>query len=302
MALTLTHVDRGLNASFQQAMSLPIDERLSKLMMPMTSNGRQENMAWMENVGQLREVIDEVTIDGVYKSNFSIVNKTYAKAISVRRDDLDDDQIGGALASVAALTVRARMFPQKLLIDRLIDGTSATLGLCYDGGAFFKTTHSTGDSGSQSNLLTGTGVTLAQITTDFEAARAAMMAFKDGAGEPILETDTNLKLVVVCPPAIFARFEQLANAAYISQTENVLKGSFEPIMSSRLTDVNDWYLLNVGMPLKPFVEQTRQQPTLERLAEGSDMSMLKERFVWKVRRRGNVGYGFWQMAIKTTNT
>ena len=88
MALTPAQLDRGLNAKFQQALAQDIDARLMSTLMTVTSTGRQENYGWLENVGTLEEVIDEVAIDGVFKSNQTIVNKTYAKAISARQDDL----------------------------------------------------------------------------------------------------------------------------------------------------------------------------------------------------------------------
>lgn len=301
MALTLTHVDRGLNAAFQQGLKAEVDSRLMALAMPVNSVGRAENYGWLENIGSLKEVIDEVTIEAVEKSNYSLTNKTFAKAIQVRRDDLDDDQVGGAMTQANNVAVRGRLFPQKLIMDAIIAGAAAG-GECYDGQYFFDTDHATGASGTQSNKLAGTGVTVAQIEADLIAAKAAMLNFKDAAGEPIYESDFQQKLIVVCPPAILHKFQQLANSAYISQTDNILKGTFEPVASPRLTDANDWYLFDVGNVLKPLVLQNRAPLELERLQQNSEMSVLKEKFVWKARWRGAVGYGFWQMAVKTTNT
>lgn len=296
MALTPAQLDRGLNARFQQALAQEIDQRLMSILMTIPSTGRQEDYGWLENVGTLEEVIDEVAIDGVYKSNQTIVNKTYAKAISAKQDDLDDDQVGGIFQRVSDLTVRGRMFPQVLLMDEIIANSNS-----YDGVAFYATTHATGDSGTQSNLLTGTGTSLAQLKTDFDSALEAMLAFKDGSGNPIHETDISIRPLVVCPTQLFGLFRDLSNAALINNTSNTIKGAFDLVSTSRLTDVDDWYMFNTAMPIKPYVWQTRQSLALTRLDQNSDIGVLKERFVWKVRLRGAVGPGFWQMAVKTTN-
>lgn len=297
MALTKTHIERGLRAEFQRALDQQPDPRLSALMMNINSSTRDEKYGWMEAVPTLEEVIDEVAIDGVYKSTYSLENVTYAKAISVKRDDLDDDQVGGAIQRVRDLTTRARKFPEKLLLDAINNNGNA-----YDGQAFFSTTHATGDSGTQSNSLTGTGTTLAQIQTDYNNALEAMMAFNDGSGNPIMETDMGMNLLVMCPPALFGQFRDLANAALISNTTNTLQGSFEVVAANRLSDTNDWYLFNIGNTLKPFILQQRAPIEFSSLENDSDIGVLKERYVWKVRWRGAVGYGFWQMGVRTTNT
>lgn len=295
MALTPAQLDRGLNAKFQQALAQDIDARLTSTFMTVTSTGRQENYGWLENVGTLEEVIDEVSIDGVFKSNQTIVNKTYAKAISAKQDDLDDDQVGGIFQRVSDLTVRGRMFPQVLLIREVIDNNNS-----FDGVPFYATNHETGDSGVQSNLLTGTGLTLANLKTDFDTALQAMLAFIDGSGNPIHETDISIRPLILCPTSLFGLFRDLMNAALINNTTNTIQGAFDLVSTSRLTVAGRWYMLNTAMPIKPYVWQTRAPLALTRLIADSDIGVLKERFVWKVRLRGAIGPGFWQMAVQTT--
>ncbi len=296
MALTPAQLDRGLNAKFQQALAQDLDARLVGTFMTVTSTGRQENYGWLENVGTLEEVIDEVSIDGVFKSNQTIINRTYAKAIQAPQDDLDDDQVGGIFQRVQDLTVRGRMFPQVLLIQEIIDNNNS-----YDNVAFYSAAHTTGDSGVQSNLLTGTGTTLAELKTDFDSSLQAMLGFQDGSGNPIHETDISIRPLVLAPTALFGLFRDLQNAALINNTTNTIQGAFDLVSSSRLVDPDDWFMFNTAMPIKPYVWQTRAPLAFTRLDQNSDIGVLKERFVWKIRLRGAIGPGFWQMAVKTTN-
>lgn len=299
MSLTLGQLDRGLNARFQQALSQEIDQRLLSAAMVVNSTGRQEEYGWLEAVPTLEEVIDEVAISGVYKSNYTLANKTYAQAISARRDDLEDDQVGGVFQRVQDLTLRARMFPMKLIVDAI-----SANGTGYDNVAFFSASHSTGDSGTQSNIVTGTSggpYTAAQIQADFDNAIEKLLGFVDGSGNPIHETDTSIRPLVVCPVGLFGLFRQLQNAAIINNTTNHLMGTFDLVASPRLAADEDWYMFNIGMAVKPLVLQIREPIQFERLEANSDIGTLKERFVWKVRWRGVVGYGFWQMAVKVNN-
>lgn len=296
MAITAAHLQRGLNARFQQALQQEIDQRLMATMMVVNSTGRTENYGWMEAVPTLTEVIDEVSISGVIKSNYDLTNKTYAQAISARREDLEDDQVGGILQRAQDLTVRGRLFPQKLLLDEIVAN-----GTTYDGQAFFSVSHQTGSSGIQSNLLTGTGIALTDLELDFNTAFQSMLDFQDATGNPIHETDVTIRPLVLCPTALFGLFRQLQNAAIINNTTNTLQGVFDLVSSARLTDADDWYMFNTGSTIKPFVLQQRQALALESLQSDSDLGVLKERYAWKIRWRGRVGYGFWTAAVKTTN-
>jgi len=191
-------------------------------------------------------------------------------------------------------------FKHRLLMETLLAN-----GLGYDGIAMFSASHTIGDSGTQSNLLTGTGVTLAQVTADYTAARAAMIGFKTDTGEHF---NANLDLTVLCGPALFGVFEQLQKATTISQTTNVLFGGFKLIVSPYLAsltggDANDWYLLNKVGFLGPLIWQDREMPVLDGITDPESDHVFKyNQYLWGARARSNAGVGLWQLAVKTTNT
>ena len=292
-------LERGLRAEFQKALQYQPNPILDSLFMNINSTGADEKYGWLGAVDSLVEWKDEKTVKSVIDHTYTVVNTPYEATIGVDRFDLADDSVGGAFMRTRDLTIRGRMFPQKLLLETIIANPT-----CYDGKAFFANDHEEGDSGAQDNLLTGTGVTIATITADFRAAVAAMLGFKDSAGEPIFETDVNMNLVVVCPTGLYGVFQELQNAAVISNTTNTIKGTFDLVPSSRLTgdDANDWYLFSASPMAKPFIKQERDPLAFAALEGDSDIGFTKRTYLYSVTWRGKIAVGFWQSAVKTTNT
>lgn len=191
------------------------------------------------------------------------------------------------------------------MIAAVIAGNTAT-GLAYDGQQFFDTDHK--DPGAtfqtnQSNKLTGTGTTAAQIRADYDAARAAMFNLKDGEGRPMGITPSH----VLVPPALEGAFRQLLNADMVPDASagvtNIWKGSAGLLVSPYLTDANDWYLLALNQPVKPFIFQNRRPVQFTALDSPTAENVFRrKKFQYGVDARYAFGYAFWQMAILTTNT
>jgi phage major head subunit gpT-like protein len=70
------------------------------------------------------------------------------------------------------------------------------------------------------------------------------------------------------------------------------------IVSPKLTDANDWYLFAAGMPVKPFIFQSRKD-----VSSVLDDTQVKRnrKLDYSAELRGNAGYGFYHMAIKVVN-
>ncbi|MEM8554381.1 MAG: Mu-like prophage major head subunit gpT family protein [Pseudomonadota bacterium] len=63
-----------------------------------------------------------------------------------------------------------------------------------------------------------------------------------------------------------------------------------------------WYLLSTSMPLKPFIFQRRMKPEFEQLTatSGGGPAFFDNAYHFGIYARHNVGFGFWQCAIKST--
>ena len=59
-----------------------------------------------------------------------------------------------------------------------------------------------------------------------------------------------------------------------------------------------WYLLDVSRTLKPLIFQERTSPELQAITDGkNDTVFMKDQYLYGVRYRCNVGFGFWQQAV-----
>ncbi len=77
----------------------------------------------------------------------------------------------------------------------------------------------------------------------------------------------------------------------VTTVSNVVAGTEAP-----------WYLLDCSKVLKPFIFQERTKPELEMKfdASSSDVVFNKDLYQWGIRYRCNAGYGFWQLARKSS--
>lgn len=64
-----------------------------------------------------------------------------------------------------------------------------------------------------------------------------------------------------------------------------------------------WYLLQNNRALKPIIYQERDAADLQRMDKADDaLAFMRDEYLYGIRHRGNVGFGFWQMAYKSQQT
>lgn len=232
---------------------------------------------------------------------YSITNQPYDAALLFSREDIKRNTTNSFTRRIQGLASVASNHPTKLIMDTIIAGTA---GLCYDGDEFFDATHRAlqSEGGTQSNLLTGTGVTVAQISADIAAAIAAMRNFTSENGEPAHQGKLS-DLLFVVPAALETNFRTILGATAISSTTNIQIGIGDLYPSARLSDVNDWYLFNTGSPAgKPLIYQVEQGLETDFVGTNSQLWTEKRQMAFGVSTVVGAGYGMWQSAIKTTNT
>lgn len=68
------------------------------------------------------------------------------------------------------------------------------------------------------------------------------------------------------------------------------------------TDGEAWYLMDTSRALKPLIYQERIKPDLQAKTndQSSDHVFMEDEFLYGVRARGSVGFGFWQFCVKST--
>lgn len=64
-----------------------------------------------------------------------------------------------------------------------------------------------------------------------------------------------------------------------------------------------WFLLDTSRPLKPLIFQKRRDYALKSMTDAGDEAVfMRDEYRYGVDARGNVGYGFWQLAYGSKQT
>lgn len=155
----------------------------------MPSTTRVETHTYMSNLPRLARFRG-------YSPGVRLVDKTYTVPnfdwrigpVNVKKQDLDDDQIGGYLRSINALPSRAQKDVGHEVMKHLANGTT---NLCFDGTAMFADSHTfgTGDNLDTANYASNDAKThkVIAMITDNPAIRPVI--FQDRESLSALDTD-----------------------------------------------------------------------------------------------------------------
>ena len=251
---------------------------------------------------------------------FTVANEEYDGAVDIPRRDLKRALAVNSIAGldlyvkeIQALGEEAKDKPFEDVLDWLEVGDANTYGVTFDQQNMFDTTHAFDNvAGTQSNLLTGTGVTLATLLVDIRSAMAAIEGFyytmDDGnaANSKKRMLNRNPKYVIVCPVGLKPFFNDIRMMEVVGRdgsSTNILRNTFE-IIPRHFTDTNDWYLIDVSdSMIKPFIISEEEAPKIDtpemneqQLREHKMMTWGTEGFSY------GIGYGAWWKAVMVTNT
>lgn len=265
-----------------------------------------ENYRWLGTVPRMREWGNGRLVRGLRAEAYNVENLKYEATLEVDRDEISDDQTGQIRIRIAELALAAATHKDYLVAQLLLNGATAGFN-AYDGVSFFNTAHVSGASGNQSNKLSSDIVTPAAPTTaefkdSFRQAVAAMLAFKDDRGDPMLGMNTNGLVAVVSPQNLYPAMEAM-NASIINNTSNVTQGAARVVASPWLpANHTKWYLGKTDGVVRPFVFQNREAIEFGSLEAGSEEEFRREKYLYGVRGRYAMTYGYWQYCIETTFT
>jgi len=205
---------------------------------------------------------------------------------------------------VAELADRAASHKDYLLAQLLINSETAGFH-SYDGVTFVSDSHQSGQSGVQSNKLTSEAINVDDPTTEeFKAAMklaiGTMLGFKDDQGEPMALSATGL--ICIVPTTMYLAALEAVNATMVSSTSNVLSGAARVISFPWLTNLSKWYLMKTNGVIRPFIFQDREPVEFTALTEESDEGFRREKFLYGVRARYRLAYGYWQFAVRVDFT
>ncbi len=202
-------------------------------------------------------------------------------------------------------------------LELLEAGTGSTLGTCFDNEPLFSTSHNFDiASGSQSNLLTGTGTTTAQISADVKKAINAMGGFYRSMDQ---DDNSNAKkrklnmgdpnILVLCDPSLRSQMDDLRTLRNLSVSggstqDNTLRNSFD-IETRFFNDPNDYYVIDISEPtIRPFFVSKEDEgrlitPTADNPEALANLQM--HRYSYSEISFGNAYGAFWKI-VKINNS
>jgi len=124
-----------------------------------------------------------------------------------------------------------------------------------------------------------------------------MLGVQDEHGEPLLISASSLGCVV--PPTMLFTATEAINATVVGDRQNALQGIARVIALPWLSDESKWYLLKTDGVVRPFIFQDREPVEFNALTEESDEGFRREKFLYGVRARYRMAYGYWQYAVRT---
>lgn len=268
-------------------------DEIKPFILDVKSEDSEEEYSWLGAAPAISEWVDERKLKALNEFDYKIKNKDFEGTLQVDRNTIDDNKTGSIKMRIQDLARRAKVFPRVLFYKTLAAGETE---LCYDGQTFFSASHQEGESPVQSNIVTQTGVTQADIIADLRSAEAKLLSFVDDVGEPINEGDVTLG--VVCSPALKPIFEDINTMVDINGTTNTSRGKIKALLSSQRLTGNAYYVADISDGLKPIILQRRKEPELVSLEGESENGFMRKQYLYGVDMRYGMGYGLWQKMVK----
>lgn len=150
---TLRALYVGYKANFQEGLQSRATPDWSKIATLVPSTTRSEDYGWLGQVPRMREWIGDRVVQNISQHGYSITNKSFEVTIGVKRDDIEDDNLGVYAPLFKELGISASEWPDDLVFSLLAAGET-TNG--YDQVPFFSASHPEG-SGVVSNFASGGG-------------------------------------------------------------------------------------------------------------------------------------------------
>jgi phage major head subunit gpT-like protein len=273
-ASTLADVFTGLKTIFVEAVQSTETSQIERLMEVVPSQAGSEIYPVSTLLGDLEEVLDEVTMTNLGVWLQTVPNRTYARIVQVRRDDIADDNIGVYRPGVRQLARRAALYPLRLAAEVLLSGFT---DLWVDGTTVFSTNHQWTGGPAWSNR------TAAALDADaFDSAVSAIEQRVGSDGGPLgLKAD-----LLVCGPTNRAAAEEILEVEYTTGgRSNRHYKKCDLLVLSRFGASPTWFVMDTD-PLKPMVLQDREGPEFTAKEDpGDDDAFYRELYAYKGRRR-----------------
>lgn len=296
MEITQASIDalrKGFRTLFLDALHGGTKPLIDSFAMPTTSTNAEEIYGWLGAIPGMQEFLGEAVIRNIVESAFGIKNKPFEVTIGVTRENIERDRLGVYTPLFQAMGIAAREHPDELLANALMAAFDTK---CYTGKNFFDADHEPEKGGTK---FSNKG-TKKLSAANFEVARANVKSRKNSKGRPMA---LGRDLVLVVSPDYESTGRQIVVADKVGGgNDNVNKGTARLEVWPRLASApHNWFLLDLGYPIKPFINQTEVPTEFTAQDKLTDEQMfLFKRILYQAYRRGNVGYALPELAYGST--
>ncbi len=283
----LKAISKGFKKEFETVYK-DVQVNYPKVAMEVKANTISVTYAWLADFPKMKEWVGDRVIKDLKAHTYTITKKRFESTIEVDRDHIVYDSLG-----VVKPRIQQMAHDGKTHYDELVFPLLETNGECYDGKAFFTTTHKIGTK-SVSNLGKK------ELTQEnFLSTRAEMMVLKGDNGKK-LNIKPNL---IVVSPSLEATALKLFKADMIEGSTNITKDMVEILVCADLKDDKTWYLLDVSRPIKPLILQINKKIDFTAMDNPNDENVfMRAAFRYGIDSEDNAGYGLWQLAYKQDGT
>lgn len=230
---------RGALLTYNKALNKDYDKDLIKLK-PITKKIPMENFQeffmYLTHIGRLKEWVDYVPKDQVFREEFDIKATKYGLGTPIKRDAIEDMRVEVDFERYMAeqMGKQAALAPWYAASELLAAGQTE---LCpIDNTAYFSVRDYC------NNVISGSGITLANIKTDLGKVYARMRVFKDPSNTNRQGRDPKY---IFADPILIPTFWEVARST-AGQGEGLNEGAFnvwsgyQVFPLDDLSGTNDW--------------------------------------------------------------
>ncbi|WP_306600754.1 Mu-like prophage major head subunit gpT family protein [Geothrix sp. 21YS21S-2] len=277
-----------------------------------TSDQDAETYAWLGMSPQLRLWVGGRQAKGFLENKLTITNLHFESTIEILKKDARRDKTGQIKVRINDLADRTNAHWASLASQLILNGAST---VCYDTQYYFSTSHSEGNSGTQSNKLSVTlsglpcqvhGTAAAPSAEEMQQcilkAIAQIISFKDDQGEPMNENAA--EFLVMVPTSLYLVAQAAVNnnvltSNAINLIPNLQGMTIRVAMNARLNSwTSTFVVFRTDGSVKAIIRQEEAPIALKAKAEGSEFEFDNDAWQFGVDTWRNVGYGYWQMACQ----
>lgn len=279
----------GLRVIFAEAYQAG-EPMWEKFAMRTSSTNETELYKWLGSIPGMKEFLGEANINNLASHGFQIINKEFDNIVTIPQADIERDSFGVYNPLVRSMGLAARQHKDELLAEAMVGGFDEK---GYTGSNFF----SNNQEPQKGKTRFSNKGTKKFSQANYRTARQNLKGRLNAQGRS-MNLGTNLVLVVSPKNEDAARETLLADRNANGAT-NTDKGTATLEVWPQLSGLNEdaWFLLETGLPVKPFIVQIEKDTTFSSLTNpDSEHVMTRHEFLYGAYGRYNAGYGLPELA------